>query len=154
MDVPASGRVCRVAPDRSGPKCKVLMLDNDKKYFKPFVDTLKNRKIKTQRTPIRSPNMVAFAERFVQMIKQECLDHFVVFGSKHMDVLCQEFKIYYQEERPHQRLKNALVISDSRTKKQSKSKAKPTETVSIPISEIHCQERFGGLLKSYSRKAA
>jgi putative transposase len=72
--------------------------------------------------------MVAFAERFMQTIKQECLDHFVVFGSRHMDVLCQEFKVYYHEEQPHQGLGNVLVISDSRSKLGSKSKAKPSET--------------------------
>ncbi|XZE37292.1 integrase core domain-containing protein, partial (plasmid) [Pirellulaceae bacterium SH501] len=85
-----------------GPKCKILMLDNDAKYSKLFMDAFERGKIKTQRTPIRSPNMVAFAERFVQTIKQECLDHFVVFGHKHMDILCQEFKNYYHQERPHQ----------------------------------------------------
>ena len=98
--------------------------------------------------------MVAFAERFVQTIQQECLDPFVGFGHKHMDLLCQEFKDYYHEERPHQGLENELVISDSRSKKRSKSGAKRSEIVSIPISEIRCKERLGGLLKSYSRKAA
>ena len=98
--------------------------------------------------------MVAFAERFVQTIQQECLDPFVGFGHKHMDLLCQEFKDYYHEERPHQGLENELVMKGSRTKKLSKSGAKRSEIVSIPISEIRCQERLGGLLKSYSRKAA
>jgi putative transposase len=67
--------------------------------------------------------MVAFAERFVQTIKQECLDHFVVFSHKHMDLLCQEFKDCYHdyhEERPHQGLENELVIDGMRTKKRSK----------------------------------
>ncbi|XZE33891.1 integrase core domain-containing protein [Pirellulaceae bacterium SH501] len=137
-----------------GPKCKILMLDNDAKYSKLFMDVFEKGKIKTQRTPIRSPNMVAFAERFVQTIKQECLDHFVVFGHKHMDLLCQEFKDYYHEERPHQGLENELVIDTTRTKKRTKSGTKPSETVSIPISEIRCKERLGGLLKSYSRRAA
>jgi putative transposase len=117
-------------------------------------DGFEKEKIKTQRTPIRSPNLVALAERFVQTIKQECLDHFVVFGHKHMDLPCQEFKDYYHEERPHQGLENELVIKGSRTKKLSKSGAKRSEIVSIPISEIRCKERLGGLLKSYSRKAA
>jgi putative transposase len=71
-----------------------------------------------------------------------------------MDVLFQDFKVYFHEERPHQGLGNELVISDSRTKKRSKSKAKPSEPDSIQISGIRCQERCGGLLKSYSRKAA
>jgi putative transposase len=133
------------------------MLDKDGKYSKLFMDAFEKGKIKTQRTPIRFPNMVAFAERFVQTIKQECLDHFVVFGHQHMDLLCQEFKDYYHdyhEERPHQGLENELVIDGMRTKKRSKSGAKPSELVSIPISEIRCKERLGGLLKSYSRRAA
>jgi putative transposase len=71
-----------------------------------------------------------------------------------MDHLCQELKDYYHEERPHQGLESELVISDSRSKKRSKSKAKPSETVSIPISAIRCQERCGGLLKSYSPNTA
>ena len=71
-----------------------------------------------------------------------------------MDVLCQEFKVHYHEERPHQGLANELVISDSRSKKRSKSTAKHSEADSIPISEIRCKERCGELPKSYSRKAA
>ena len=45
--------------------------------------------------PIRSPNTVAFVERFVQTIQQECLDHFIVFGESHMDHLCREFVEHY-----------------------------------------------------------
>jgi len=135
-----------------GPKCKILMLDNDGKYSKPFIAALKKGKVKTQRTPIRSPNMVAFAERFVQTIKQECLDHFIVFGHKHMDVLCQEFKIHYHEERPHQGLDNEL-IGETKTRKR-KSKSKMDQPATISLAEIRCKERLGGLLKSYSRKAA
>jgi putative transposase len=135
-----------------GPRCKILMHDNDGKFSKPFLAALKKGKVKTHRTPIRSPNMAAFAERFVQTIKQECLDHFIVFGHKHMDVLCQEFKTHYHEERPHQGLDNELV--STKPKKKTKSSTNLIERVSIPISEIRCKERLGGLLKSYSRKAA
>ncbi len=72
--------------------CKILMHDNDGKYSKPFLASFAKAKIKTQRTAFRSPNTVAYVERFVQTIKQECLDYFVVFGHEHMDVLCQEFQ--------------------------------------------------------------
>ena len=71
-----------------------------------------------------------------------------------MDLLCQEFKDYYHEERPHQGLENELVIDGARTKKRSKPGTTQSEAVSIPISEIRCKERLGGLLKSYSRRAA
>ena len=89
--------------------CKILMHDNDGKYSKPFLDVFKKAKIKPHRTAFRSPNTVAFVERFVQTIQQECLDHFVVFGHKHMDVLCREFKDHYHLERPHQGLDNELI---------------------------------------------
>jgi putative transposase len=135
------------------PKCRILMHDNDGKYSKSFLAALKKGKVKTQRTPIRSPNMVAFAERFVQTIKQEVLDHFIVFGHKHMDVLCQEFKVHYHEERPHQGLENKLVVGPHSTKR-SKAKSRSAEPISIPISEIRCKERLGGLLNSYCRRAA
>jgi putative transposase len=92
--------------------------------------------------------MVAFAERFVQTIKQECLDHFVVFGRKHMDVLCREFVEHYHEERPHQGLNNDLVLQSQGTKSNS------GEPMTISLAEVRCKERLGGLLKSYSRKAA
>ncbi|MCO8123523.1 hypothetical protein NHH03_17380 [Stieleria sp. TO1_6] len=51
--------------------CKILMHDNDGKYSQPFLAAFTIRKIETRRTAIRSPNTVAFVERFVQTIRQE-----------------------------------------------------------------------------------
>lgn len=130
--------------------CKIMMHDNDGKYSKPFLDVFKNAKIKPHRTAIRSPNTVAFVERFVQSIQQECLDHFVVFGRKHMDVLCSEYREHYHRERPHQGLDNEL-IQKPLPKKRKKSEPKVN---TIRLNDIRCEERLGGLLKSYSRVAA
>ena len=130
--------------------CKIVMHDNDGKYSKPFLEVFKNARIKPHRTAIRSPNTVAFVERFVQTIKQECLDHFVVFGQKHMDVLCREFKDHYHLERPHQGLENELIQKPP-TKRRKKTKPNVN---TIRLSDIRCDERLGGLLKSYRRVAA
>ena len=130
--------------------CKIVMHDNDGKYSKPFLDVFKDAKIKLHRTAIRSPNTVAFIERWVQTIQQECLDHFIVFGRAHMDYLCKQFGIHYHQERPHQGLDNEL-IQQSPSKKRKKSIGKTDTT---RISDIRCHERLGGLLKSYSRIAA
>ncbi|MFK7738020.1 MAG: integrase core domain-containing protein [Pirellulaceae bacterium] len=99
---------------------------------------------------MRSPNTVAFVERFVQTIKQECLDHFIVFGEQHMSLLCSEFREHYHLERPHQGLENERPTHTA-TKKSGKL-PKPADT--IRLSDIRCEERLGGILKSYSRKAA
>lgn len=128
--------------------CKILMHDNDGKYSKPFLAVFADQKIKTQRTALRSPNTVAYVERFVQTIKQECLDHFIVFGEAHMTLLCSEFREHYHQERPHQGLDNELL------QKPSLEKRKQLEVETIRLSDIRREERLGGLLKSYSRRAA
>ena len=130
-------------------QCKIVLHDHVGKYSKPFLKVFANAKIKLHRTAIRSPNLVAFVERFVQTIKQECLDHFVVFGHKHMDVLCYEFKIHYHLERPHQGMENETLIKPTTKGDQTSKKTKPPDT--IRLSDIRCKERLGGVLKHYSR---
>ena len=130
--------------------CKILMLDNDGKYTQPFMDALKSAGIMPKRTAIRSPNMVAFVERVIQTIQQEVLDHFIVFGRAHMDVLCSQFKDHCHRERPHQGLEKELIqkppaLGCGRSIKKSDT---------ILLCDIRCHERLGGLLKSYSRNAA
>jgi putative transposase len=83
----------------------------------------------------------AFVERFVQTLKVECLDHFVVLGERHLNHLVREFVEYYHELRPHQALENLPPV-------------RGTPTESIEVGEIVCEERLGGLLKHYVRRAA
>ena len=127
------------------------MHDNDGKYSKKFLETFAKAKVRLRRTVFRSPNTAAYVERFVQSIQPECLDHFVVFGHKHMDVLCSEFREYYHLERPHQGLGNELI---RKPRKEKKSKKVDIGINAIRLSNVRCHERLGGLLKSYSRKAA
>lgn len=81
-----------------------------------------------------------------ETIQKECLDRFVIFGESHMDHVCKEYLEYYHTERPHQGqgIENELLIT--------KRMATPVDA--IPLDEVRCSERLGGLLKSYSRKAA
>jgi hypothetical protein len=86
----------------------------------------------------------AFVERFIQSIRWECLDHFLVMGTKHLDYLCREFAEHYHAERPHQSLDNEPILPFPSL----------VESSGVPLSSIRCKKRLGGLLKSYSRKAA
>jgi len=80
----------------------------------------------------------------------ESFTDFIVFGQKHFNHLCREYCVHYHEERPHQGVDNAVL--------QHCTAAKPKPNAAnadiVRISELRCKERLGGLLKSYSRKAA
>ena len=89
--------------------------------------------------PARSPNLNAFAERFVESIKSQCLERLVLLGEGHLRTAVRAFVVHYHEERPHQGLGNALIA--------------PKQTV-IGSGPIRCRKRLGGLLKCYEREAA
>ncbi len=83
-------------------------------------------------------------------LKQEVLDHFIVFGRAHLNVLCREFRDQYHLERPHQGLNTDLIIAPRKKPRGNK----PLDPTHLTIRDIQCRERLGGLLKSYSRRAA
>jgi len=90
-----------------GPKRTThLILDRDTKLTSAFDEILAADGIKPMRTQSRSPNMNAFAERFVQTVKREWLDHFVVFGQRRLRYLIDTFLNHYHRHRPHQGLDN------------------------------------------------
>jgi hypothetical protein len=59
--------------------------------------------------PARSPNLNAFAERFVLSIKAECLDRIVPLGERHLRRAVSEFVAHYHCERNHQGIENRLI---------------------------------------------
>ena len=127
-------------------KAEIIMHDRDTKFTTAFDAVLKKTSPQVRRSAYRAPNTPAYVERFVQSIKQECLDYFVVFGQRHMDHLCREFVEHYHAERPHQGLDNELPVPRRGKKKR--------QTDLIPLGDVACRSRLGGLLKHYYRKAA
>ncbi len=91
--------------------------------------------------PRRSPNLNAYAERFVLSIKSECLDRLILFGERSLRRAISEFILHYHGERPHQGLGGNLVSCGQ-------------SGASSSGGEIRVAERLGGLLKHYYRNAA
>ncbi|MBN2738223.1 MAG: transposase [Spirochaetales bacterium] len=58
-------------------------------------------------TPM-SPNMNAFAERFIGSVRRECLNYFIIFNRKHLDYLLREYIDYYNSCRPHQGIEQKI----------------------------------------------
>ena len=51
------------------------------------------------RLPPRSPNLNAFAERFVKTIKTECREQFVLFGENSLHHVIRKYLAHYHAER-------------------------------------------------------
>jgi transposase InsO family protein len=51
----------------------------------------------------------AFAARFVESAKSECLERMVLLGEPHFRAAIRAFIRHYHEERPHQGLGNELI---------------------------------------------
>ncbi|NOY75533.1 MAG: transposase [Kiritimatiellaeota bacterium] len=50
------------------------------------------------KTPPRSPNLNAFAERFVRTVKEECLCKYILFSGNMLKHVLKEFVAHYHAE--------------------------------------------------------
>jgi transposase InsO family protein len=91
-----------------------LILDRDPLYTTVFRRMLRDSGVKPLLLPARSPNLNAYAERFVLSAKSECLERIVPLGEKHLRAAVREFVDHYHEERPHQGLGNELIAPQAK----------------------------------------
>lgn len=136
-------------PKTEGLPPKIVMRDRDSKFENGFDKVIEDSGTIIRKTAHRAPNQNAFIERWGQSIGQECLDHFLVFGEKHMDYLVSQYVAHYHLERPHQSLDNEPILKMSPI-----DKPPDQDGASIAAGPIKCQTRLGGLLKHYYRDAA
>ena len=95
--------------------------------------------IESVKLPPRSPNLNAYAERFVRSIKESCLDRLILFGEGSLRKAVREFVAHYHLERNHQGLGNQLLA--------------PAINTADCHGAIQRRERLGGMLNYYHRAA-
>ena len=115
---------------------KYLIHDRDPLFTQEFRAILKSSGVKPIRTLPMSPHLNCVVERFVRSIKSEALDRMLIFGERHLEYVIKEYMEHYHTERPHQGIGNEII-----------------EPPPQGEGKIVCQERLGGLLKSYRRAA-
>jgi transposase InsO family protein len=115
-----------------------LILDRDPLYTAQFRSILMSGGVEVVRLPPRSPNLNAYAERFVLSIKSECLNRMIPLGERHLRKAIDEYVEHYHLERTHQGLDNQLIDGVPETH----------------VGPVHRRERLGGILNSYYREAA
>jgi putative transposase len=118
-----------------------LIHDRDGKYCPAFQQIIDTAGVKRVPLPPRSPNLNAYAERWVRSVKEECLSRLILFGEASLRHALTQYVAHFHHERTHQGKGNVLLFP----------------TVS-PHAErtgpLQCRERLGGLLKYYRSEAA
>jgi len=74
-----------------------------------FRGFLEREGIEILRLPPRSPNLNAYAERFVRSIKEEMIRRMIFFGQAPLRRAIREYLAHYHAERNHQGLGNHVV---------------------------------------------
>ena len=122
--------------------CSYLIHDRDTKYCQSFRDIVESGDVRTLPLPARSPNLNAFAERWVKSVKDECLSKLILFGEASLRRTLREYVVHYHVERNHQGKGNVLLFPAA------------TKAMDHGDGSVGCKERLGGLLKYYHREAA
>ena len=121
--------------------CRYVLHDRDTKFCASFRSALAAGGVRTIPLPAKSPNLNAFAERWVRSVKQECLSKVILFGEGPLSRVLAEYSRHYHSERNHQGKGNHLLFPDAREKRNQQRRS------------IECRHRLGGLLKYYRRAA-
>ena len=90
--------------------CRYVLHDRDAKFCAEFRETLAAGGVKCLPLPARSPNLNAFAERWVRTVKEECLSKLILFGEASLRRALREFEAHYHTERNHQGKGNVLLF--------------------------------------------
>ena len=118
---------------------RYLIIDRDPRFTKEFRSILNVSGVKIIRTPPRSPNLNAFAERFVRSVKEECLERMIFFSERQLRTAVSEYVEHYHHERNHQGLENRLI--------------EPAAEAASGEGKVVRESRLGGLLNHYRRAA-
>ena len=83
---------------------RFLIRDRDSKFTTAFDAVFAGADIRIIRTPARAPRANAIAERFIGTLRRECLDHLLITGPRHLDVVLREYVQHFNTHRPHRSL--------------------------------------------------
>src|SRR5258705_4221651 len=90
--------------------CRYLLHDRDTKYTQSFRAIIASGQVEPLALPARSPNLNAYAKRWVRSVKEECLSKIILFGERSLRRALKEYVEHYHAERNHQGKGNLLLF--------------------------------------------
>ena len=119
---------------------RYLIRDRDTKFSAAFDAVFTAAGVEVVRTPPRTPQANAFAERWVRTVRSDCLDWSLVWNERQLHRILTEYLRHYNTARPHR----ALDL-------QPPDAARPLAAV-VPAA-VERVDVLGGLIHEYRRAA-
>jgi putative transposase len=121
---------------------KFLIRDRDTKFTTSFDEVFRPEGIRVIKTPVRSPQANAYAERWVRTVRTECLDRMLILGRGHLERVLWEYVRHYNRQRPHRGIDLGVPA--------------PASTIKIPLPSVNVvrYDVLGGLINEYHSVAA
>jgi putative transposase len=113
--------------------CRYLLHDRDTKFARSFRAIIVSGRIEPLSLPARSPNLNAYAERWVRSVKEECLSKVILIGEQSLRRALSNYVDHFHTERNHQGKGNVRLF--------------PRVTDRQREGPVRCRERLGGLLR-------
>jgi putative transposase len=126
--------------DTAGRRFRFRIRDRDTKFTASlsFAEAYRASGISAIRTPVRSPKANTFAERFVRTVREDCLDHLLIYSMCHLQAVLDAYVRHYNEARPH----------------RGRQLATPLPLHNQPrTGEICRRDILGGIIHEYDRAA-
>jgi transposase InsO family protein len=122
-------------------KVRYLLHDRDAKFSAPFDALIRSEGVRVIKTPVRAPRANAIAERWVRTVRNECLDHVLVYGRRHLERILRGYADHFNAERPNRSLELAAPAGSPRSR-------------GSPSADILRRDVVGGLIHEYYAAAA
>ena len=118
-----------------GQAPKYLIRDNDSKFGSCFARVATTSAIEILKTPYHAPRANAICERFLRSVRQECLDHLLIFHEKQLQRVLNQYVAYFNQARPHQGIQQ-LIPEPSKSSLSSHQAG--NKVIAIPrVGEFH-----------------
>ncbi len=122
-----------------GTEPRYLLRDRDSIYGDWFRRRVAGLGVKEIVTAPQSPWQNPYAERVIESIRRECLDHLIILGVQHLRSILKNYVNYYNVSRPHLSLERNAPVPRS---------VEPTA-----LGAVVAVPQVGGLHHRYTRAA-
>jgi hypothetical protein len=122
---------------------RFLIHDRDSKFCGPFDEVFATEGLQVVRTPVKAPRANAFCERWIRIVRTECLDWLFIFSPRHLEHVLRIYIRHYNRQRPHRTLQL-----------QAPEQGELKKTPRPEGGSVRRRDRLGGLLHEYYEAAA